>query len=818
MERFPFVQSDLVEVAVNSGQAIENTFTYKVPSEKSIHLGQAVFVPFGNRILQGIILSESDNTKPQKIREISAIADPLPILSSSHRHIALWMNNHYKAPIWNCVSTCLPAGYGQKSLTIISPIKIPVLLPSDPKNAKILSYLSKQGQVPLDHLQKAIGPIPLKKLEALQKQGLLTMTQGLSRPRGQPLFQKQIKRLRTKNATFKEGVIRAEKQPRSPAARLLKTLAETEKLTLKEIRSLGVQSTHLHQLEEEDWIKIEKVKIERDPVYDYRSQSPTPPAILTGEQLDAVDQIKHLTGNQYLLHGVTGSGKTEVYQAIIRKVLDSGKSAIVLVPEISLTPQAIKRYGEQFPSELTVLHSNLSTGELYDQWHRINEGKSNLVIGSRSAIFAPTPSLGLVVIDEEHEWTYKQNDQQPRYHARDIASELCQYTGATLILGSATPDITSYHRTEIGELKRINLNTRINPKTTEPIVGIGRMPLVKIIDMREEMKAGNRSIFSYDLVKAVKQALHQKQQSILFVNRRGLARFMLCRQCGYVAKCPNCLLSMGLESENSLHEKLHCYHCNREESVTESCPKCKGVRYRSFGTGTKKVENQAKKYFPQAHIARWDSTTAKAKNSHKRIIEELETGKIDILVGTQMIAKGLDLPSMRVVGVIDADVGLNLPDYVVYERNFQILSQVAGRAGRRDVQGQVFIQTYNPKSRSLMAAASHDYKLFYEQESAYRRQAGYPPFQRLTRLTYRNRNKERGLAEANRIANSLRTIRDTKGRGEPEIIGPTNARIEKIRGEYQWHLLLKGRDPVSLLAELTLGAHWSINTDPGTLL
>jgi len=818
MERYPFVQTNLVGIAVNTGQASSNTFTYKVPSGMQLQLGQAVYIPFGHRILQGIVLTESSTSKLKQIREISAIADPNPVLDTTHRHIAQWMNRYYVAPIWECVATCLPAGYGQKSTTTISPIKLPALLPSDPKDAAILNYLAKHGKVSLEHLRKTLGSVPNKKLEELQKKGTLTMTQGLTKPGGQPLLQKRVQRLRTESETLKEANTRSKTRMRSPAARLLKALATTDELTLKETRELGVHSNHLRQLEEEDWISVEQVKINRDPVSIYRSKTPVPPPTLTKEQQKAVSEIVASDGKQFLLHGVTGSGKTEVYQAIIRKVLDSGKSAIVLVPEISLTPQAIKRYGEKFPNEVTVLHSNLSTGELYDQWHRINENKSRLIIGSRSAIFAPIPSLGLVVIDEEHEWTYKQKDQHPRYHTRDIASEICRYTGATLVLGSATPDITSYHRSEIGEFKRLNLTTRISPSLNKKTASSGKMPNIKIIDMREEMKAGNRSIFSYDLVKAVNNALTANEQSILFVNRRGLARFMLCRGCGHVTKCSNCLLSMGIDAETPLHEKLHCYHCNRSETITGNCPQCGSNRYRPFGIGTSKVEQQAQDYFPHARIARWDSTTVKAKTAHEQIVKQLEQGEIDILVGTQMLAKGLDLPTMRVVGVVDADVGLNLPDYMVYERNFQVLAQVAGRAGRREEQGEVFIQTYNPEARSLTAVSLQNYELFYTQECAYRRLAGYPPFQRITKLTHRNRNRERGLSEANRVASTLRTLRDTKGKSEPEIIGPTIAHIVRQRGEYQWQLLLKGREPTMLLNEITLGTNWSIEVDPGTLL
>ncbi len=557
------------------------------------------------------------------------------------------------------------------------------------------------------------------------------------------------------------------------------------------------------------------MKVERDPLEGMNFPRRVPPA-LTERQMFAVEEIRSAPG-EYLLHGVTGSGKTEVYLELVARALAQGKSAIVLVPEISLTPQAVRRYGERFGETMTVFHSGLGTGELYDQWWRVKRGEARLVVGSRSALFAPAQNLGLVVIDEEHEWSYKQESPQPRYHAREAARHLCSNTGATLVLGSATPDVVTYHRTEAGGAKRIELHERVIPGEDGP-AGTSALPRVFIVDMREELKNGNRGMFSRSLTRAVRGALHRGEQSILFVNRRGSARFMLCRGCGHVGKCPNCHVPYSLDTSDPNHPREVCNSCMRSHRLEGECPECGSGKYRPFGVGTQRVEQEARTAFPGARVARWDSDSASRKGSHAAITEALEAGDIDILVGTQVIAKGLDLPAMNVVGVVDADVGLNLPHYHAHERAFQLLSQVAGRAGRRGQPGQVFIQTYEPEAPPIVAAANHDYAGFYAHEIAHRRRAGYPPFTRLVRLVLHHRQYEGGLQEASRVATELRLKRDAAGRADPDVLGPAPTYIPRLRGLYRWQILLRGRDPVSLVAAARLGAGWTVDVDPGSLL
>ncbi|MCC6960130.1 MAG: primosomal protein N' [Dehalococcoidia bacterium] len=805
----------LAEVAVNAAQPARTPFTYSIPPGMDIAPGQAVFVPFGPRILQGIVLGITSSTALQAVRPIVSVADPDPLLDANHAALAQWLAGEYLAPLWDCVSCCLPAGYGQKPVTMVSPVDVPPLLPVYPKDQKILQYIAANGRVSLDELREHVGQVSLTLLQRLQRDGHLTVAQGLARPSTRPRMERRLA-LAAEPAdaeAYRAGLL--ERNARSVEARLLGHLAVHPDISLTEAREIGANPSHLSRLEAAGMLHQYEQRIERDPLAAFRFAQ-KPPALLSEEQQRAVDLCWANPGVT-LIHGVTGSGKTEVYLELVRRTLDEGRGAIVLVPEIALTPQAVRRYGERFGGTLTVLHSQLSQGELYDQWFRIQRGDARLVVGSRSALFAPIPDLGLVVMDEEHEWSYKQTDPQPRYHAREAAEHLCSLAGARLVLGSATPDVVTYHRSEVGAIQRVELTQRLAPTGDGGAVETG-MPAVEIVDMRAELQEGNRSVFARSLRRAVNAALRAGEQSILFVNRRGSARFVLCRDCGYLPVCPSCSVSMSLDVQSPVLTLLICHHCGRSRRLEDRCPKCDGARYRPFGVGTQRIEQEARKQFPNARVARWDSDVSRQKGSHERMVHALEAGDVDILVGTQMLAKGLDLPEMTVVGVVDADVGLSLPDYHAQERTFQLLSQVAGRAGRREKPGWVFIQTYEPEAAPIVAAATHDFRTFYDEEIAHRRRAGYPPFNRLVRLVFRHRNQEHALEEASRVAGELRLARDAAGRAEPDILGPTTPYIPRFRGEYRYQVLLRGRAPSRLLANIRLGENWHIDVDPASLV
>ncbi len=800
---------------MNSGQPARQGFTYAVPEGMRVAEGQAVFVPYGPRVLQGIVLSFQDTTDVESVRPIAAVADDEPVLDAAHIALARWLSATYLAPLWDCVAVSLPPGYGQKSVTMVSPVEVPPLLPIYPKDRKILAHIGAHGRVTLDALREAIGSVSLSTLERLQRDGHLTVAQGLTRPAGHPKVERRVRLLRPASEAYAEAADLARGGKRV-LARVLTSLGDGGDVRLKALREAGATPAHLGTLAESGWAEQYEVRVERDPVgiRDLRERGPLQ---LTDEQQRAAEAVWARRGETVLIHGVTGSGKTEVYLDLVRRALDAGEGAIILVPEISLTPQALRRYGERFGAELAIVHSQLGVGELYDQWFRIQGGDVRVVLGSRSAIFAPIRGLGLIVLDEEHEWTYKQADPQPRYHARDTAEELRRLTGATVVLGSATPDITTYHRTETGGATRVELRERVAPDQSGG-TRAGVMPEIAVVDMRQELNAGNRSVFSVPLARAVRGALRAGEQTILFVNRRGSARFLLCRDCGYVPLCPSCEVAMSLDLSDELNPRIVCHHCGRAKRLEERCPRCDSRKYRPFGVGTQRIEQEARRAFPGAHVARWDSDVASKKGSHARMVAALEGREVDIVVGTQMLAKGLDLPQMMVVGVVDADVGLNLPDYHAHERAFQLLSQVAGRAGRRDRPGQVFFQTYDPEAAPITCAAAHDYRAFYQHELAHRRRAGYPPFSRLVRLVYRHRSQEHGLKEASRVAQELRLKRDAAGRAEPDILGPQPAYIARLRGEYRWQLLMRGRNPAALAAEVRFGEGWAVDVDPAGLL
>ncbi len=811
----PFGPGDLVDIAVNSGQPTRQAFTYRVPDGLELTAGQAVFVPFGQRILQGIVLGAAEEAPTAELREIHAIADERVVVDATHRGLARWMSQQYLAPLWDCIATCLPSGFGQKPVTMVSPVDVPPLLPVNPVDRRILRHIAEHGRTPLDTLREAAGNVTVPRLQKLQERGLLTVTQGLARPRGRSRFERHVRLTKApEDARARAEELRA-KTPRSVDARLLNLLARKHEATLTDARAAGATPRHLERLETEGWVEEVAVQVERDPIADYHFQRKEPPTLSDGQQA-AAESIWE-GGGAWLIHGVTGSGKTEVYMELARRTLAEGRGVIVLVPEISLTPQAIRRYGEQFGNDIAIFHSRLSDGELYDQWFRVKEGRARLVLGSRSAIFAPVSDPGLIVLDEEHEPSYKQTDPMPRYHARAVAERLRELAGARLVLGSATPDIITYHRSDRGEIGRVELSQRLAP-AGDGVVEEAVAPRVEIVDMRDELRAGNRAVFSRALIRAVAGALRHKEQAILFLNRRGSARFILCRDCGAVAECPSCGVAMSMQSDPGALPRIVCHHCGRSRKLDVECPKCGSRRYRPFGVGTQRIEMEARRAFPNARVARWDSQSASRKGAHEALVRGLESREIDIVVGTQVLAKGLDLDTLTVVGVIDADVGLHLPTFLAPERTFQLLSQVIGRAGRRQKQGLAVIQTYSPEHSAIQAAAYGDYEALYAEEIAHRRRAGYPPFTRLVRLTFRHANEEHGLDEATRVATELRTHRDAAGRADPEVLGPSPAYIRRFRGEYRWQLLLRGHDPARLVEHVRLGQRWTVDVDPVNLL
>ncbi len=534
-----------------------------------------------------------------------------------------------------------------------------------------------------------------------------------------------------------------------------------------------------------------------------------------------------------LIHGVTGSGKTEIYLRALAATLTKGQRAIVLVPEISLTAQTVQRFEARFPGRVAVFHSRLTPGQRYAVWDRIRRGEADIVIGPRSALFTPVSRLGLIVLDEVHDHSYKQMEPipLPAYHARDVAVALGRIAGAAVVLGSATPDLVSYYRATHGIYHLLELPQRImtQPPAAAPqrarrqeVLPSPRpvsapLPPVQVVDLRQELQAGNRSILSRVLQKALQQTLEAGEQAILFLNRRGTATFVLCRDCGYVARCPRCEVPLTFHrSAGSESSRLICHRCNHREPAPVLCPQCKSRRIRYFGLGTERVEAAVRELCPEARLLRWDRDTATSAEPEQFLQAFIER-RADVLIGTQMIAKGLDFPMVTLVGVISADTALYLPDYRTAETTFQLLTQVAGRAGRSSRGGQVIIQTYNPDHYAIQAAAKHDFHRFYRQELTHRRQLGYPPFARLVALRFSDPDPERCRAAAERLGRWLAA--EIQRLGRPiDLIGPAPCFFSRVRGRTRWQIVLRGPDPLSWLQGVVLPWGWQVDVDPISLL
>lgn len=517
-------------------------------------------------------------------------------------------------------------------------------------------------------------------------------------------------------------------------------------------------------------------KVEEQVVFRYntRKYSSEERKNLTLEQQNAINTVLYGRDSKYLIKGVTGSGKTEVYMNLVGNALECEKSAIVLVPEISLTPQMIERFKGRFGENVALFHSRLSDGERFDEWYRVKEGKAKLIIGARSALFLPVQNLGLIIIDEEHENTYK-SDYSPKYHTREVAEFICELKGCKMILGSATPSIESYYRALLGQYKLIEMNNRANGR---------ELPDIEIVDMRQELKNRNMSLFSSKLSEAMNETLKKKKQIILFLNRRGFSTFISCRSCGYVFKCPECDVSMTYHKNGY----LICHYCGRAEKVRNDCPKCSSKYVKFFGAGTERVEQEVKKYFPKARVLRMDVDTTRHKNSHESIYNSFKNEEADILIGTQMVTKGLDFKNVTLVGVLAADMSLNMPDYRSAERTYQIITQVAGRAGRGEDEGKVIVQSYTPGHYSLNYAKSQDYEGLFKEEIHIRRLMNNPPFGKILLIIGTSKNEEKLKKFMYTLEANLRELLIE----DVTMLGPVPCIISKLKDKYRWQIILKG--------------------------
>ncbi len=807
------------DVAVNTSFARQCTFCYSVSPQLKVEVGQAVWVPFGSKIVQGIIVGLGDYPAVEVTKPISDIITSYPLLSPAQIELAFWMSRHYLSPLFDAVALMLPPGFERHLVIFLRLASQPHGTEElEPALRQIVNFLASRGKVSLKELERRFGKKKARKgVERLVRCGFLVKSEELQRIRVKPKLEPFL-RLGLPPAAIEGEVARLRDTRAYKQVAVLDFLIEQGGLlrSADVQRKVGCSSSVIDSLKNKGLVVVESVERKREPLADLQIGYTLPPE-LTPSQREAwqkilsqmVQQSQHKSPLVFLLHGVTGSGKTEIYLRALAQVVAQGKRGICLVPEIVLTRQTIERFASRFPGRIAVLHSGLSLGEQFDEWHRIKDGACDVVIGPRSALFAPQPQLGLIIIDEEHEWTYKQSDKSPRYHCRDVAIKLAELTGSVVILGSATPDVETYYRSLQGQYELVELKERITLK------GVAPLPEVEVVDLKEELWSGNRSAFSRRLLKAMSEILSDGGQVILFLNRRGTATFVQCWQCGFVFQCRNCAVALTYHAAMG---KLACHRCSYSIPLPSTCSRCSSHRLKFLGVGTQKVEEEIRGIFPQARVVRWDSDVTTKRGAHEELLGKFRNHEADILIGTQMVAKGLDLPGVTLVGVVNADTGLNLPDFRASERTFQLLCQVAGRAGRGSTAGRVIIQTYCPEHYAVVAASKHDYREFYVQELNYRRQFGYPPFGRLARLIFSHTNESRCCEEARRVARVLKDEVQRVGLSNIRFIGPAPSFIPRARGRYQWQITICGENIPELLSVVALPRGWIVDIDPVSMV
>jgi len=767
------------EVAV--GLPVAKTFYYEIPSVlgEALRLGSRVLVPFKGRKVTGYAIAFpadlTDYPKSHGPKPILDILDERPLFDNRMLAFYRWISDYYLYPLGQVIKGGLPPGINlesQQRLNITP--KGRALLESNKLTQgelTILRAIADHGEMPLE---KGTKRFPHWRMHPLKEAGLIQIKQGLKDVRVKPKREKVVKY---------RGEGQMEDEHLSPKGKevvaFIREMGEISHASLCGKFKGAVRI--VKRLKERGVISVETRGIYRDPLSDLISGEDVRPE-LTPKQVKAletiVEGIDSLRFSPFLLYGITGSGKTEIYLRAIERIVEGGRQAIVLVPEISLTPQLIGQFLERFGGRVATLHSGLSRGERYDEWRRILEGKVDIVIGARSAIFAPFERLGMIIVDEEHETSYKQ-EEKLRYNARDVAAVRAKLCNAVLILGSATPSLEAYHNAVAEKFRLLKLDERIEGRS---------LPSVEIVDMRRE--EGKGVVLSEKLRNALGENLAIGRQSLLFLNRRGFASFIQCPDCGFVFKCPNCSVSL---THHFRGKKLLCHYCNYAIMVPDLCPDCQGYRIRSFGIGTERVEEEIRKMFPRATVDRMDRDTTRRKLSHHRILKKVKSRETDILVGTQMIAKGHDFPNVTLVGVICADLSLNFPDFRSSERTFQLLTQVAGRAGRGMNPGKVIIQTFNPDHYSIQMARDQDFTKFYREELRFRKELGYPPFSRLINIRIEATSQNRAATASEEMGECGRKLLKKRSYGTGiEILGPSPAPLVKIKGRYRYQMLIKG--------------------------
>ena len=814
------------EVAVFSGSPQLGAFTYAAPEGMLLRRGMTVVVPWRTQWAVGLVLEITDTSEVADPRAIARVLDdqPLqPLLNQDQLDLAAWIGERYFAPIASCLGLFLPPGAPKRPRRADSFRALVPRRPTSPKRL-ILAITADALRERLERWPRSKRTRPGDLLAALASaRGTLSLDDAMGVIGGAAQLRDWL--AATTLAVLEGDQLRltiASEEASAAADALRRTNAERQQMLILEALEDGpLDESAARRLSgasnaDVDSLVRDGLILREDSDSSEALPAPVSAPELTDEQAAAVEAVCAALdgdgGAGFLLHGVTGSGKTEVYLAAVERALALGLGVIVLVPEIALAPQTIRRFEARFPGRVAVRHSQLKQREAREQWRQVQAGEKPILIGARSALFGLMPKLGLVIVDEEHEWTYKQDDPQPRYHAVSVALEMARRWGVVTLLGSATPDVVTMSRARSGELTLLELTQRLSSEASEPRPI--PLPIVDVVDMREELAAGVRSVFSRELDAGVSEALQRGEQVLLFLNRRGMSA-LVCRACGEAVECGTCSIAMTLHRPGPI---LTCHDCGDRRAAPSVCPACGDERIGAMSFGTAQLEAEVHRRWGGIAVTRWDRDTVSAAGSHDALLQEFAQGRSQVLIGTQMIAKGLDLPGVTVAGIVNADLSLRESDYSAAERTFQLLAQVAGRAGRGTRGGRVIVQTYAPDHPAVLAAAAHDYEAFYQQELLQRAMLDLPPFGRLARLTVSRSTAGEADAEALRVASQLSDIRARTAGASAEVIGPAPARPALRRGQYRRQILLKGEEPSVLLRTLQLehelGRGWSINVDP----
>ncbi len=863
------------DVAVDAPVGHARTFTYGIPARFTVQPGQLVWVPFGSQTLQGIVVELSVAKPDFPTRDILQPVEPAPLLGPEQLQLGQWLSRYYRSPLFAALSLMLPPGFESHVRSRIFPVApvssenpapvSPELVEGREETAVALEALNDKGRMSQADFVKLLGRRGIRELNRLVERGAVRREVTIPRPGVAPKYEGYLIPAqfdspepvegRPELTARQEALLDAVRQPpghlpmgeanREFSPRIVQALWGKGLVAQEWWRTSGgpppipalgsadgpeqltltaEQRQALSEITAALDASFDKLRMNSDSRMNGKTGTPGPPS--------------PLSARSFLLHGVTGSGKTEVYLRAIDHAVRLGRRAVFLVPEIALTPQTLERVNAWFAGRVALLHSQQTPRRKFDQWWDIRGGSFDVVVGPRSALFSPVDNLGLIVIDEEHEWTYKQEESPPLYHARAAALELARRTGAVVVLGSATPSVESYYHASRGRLRLLELPHRVAGGTAssaatfpphpnplpqgEGIIG-GSCPSpslarVEVCDMRRELREGNRHIFSRPLSNGLRECLGSGNQAILFLNRRGSSSIVQCRDCGYVAACRRCTTSLTYHASPA---RLLCHQCNYSRRPLTQCPECRGHRIRQLGLGTQRVVDEVVGLFPGVRVDRLDSDALRQAQGRRggagaaeEAVAKLASGETEVLVGTQMVAKGLDIPNVALVGVVLADIGLHVPDFRAGERVFSLLCQVAGRAGRGDAPGRVFIQTYDPEHYAVRAGANQDYSEMYRQEIESRRRLGYPPFNQLAHIVYQNSDADATQRQAAAIADELKRRAAAEGRTDIEVNGPAPGLPPRLRGRHRWRLLLRGRGLAEFLESVDFPAGCVIDIDP----